>query len=133
MNAAEIGVTAQDGVVSLTGVVDSYAKKMEAENAAKKVIGVKALVEKIEVNFPSSWSKTNVEIANEVLSALKSNWSIPNDKVTVKVEDGWVTLEGELHWNYQRESAKNAVNHLTGVKGIINNIKIKSESHDAIE
>lgn len=129
--AAEVGVTAKDGVVSLTGVADSYAKKMEAENAAKKVIGVKALVEKIEVKFPNTWSKTNVEIANEVLAALKSNWSVPKDKVTVKVEDGWVTLEGELPWNYQREAAKNAINYLTSVKGVSN--KIKSESYNAIE
>jgi osmotically-inducible protein OsmY len=133
LNAAEIGVTAKDGVVSLTGVVDSYAKKLEAECAAKKVIGVKALVEKIEVKLPSSWSKTNVEIANEVLAALKSNWSVPKDKVTVKVEDGWVTLEGELPWNFQKEAAKSAVNYLTGVKGVTNNINIKSDSHDAIE
>jgi osmotically-inducible protein OsmY len=133
LNAAEIGVTAKDGVVSLTGVVDSYAKKMEAENAAKKVIGVKALVEKIEVKFSNSWTKTNAEIANEVLSALKSNWLVPKDKVTVKVEDAWVTLEGELPWNYQKEAAKTAVHYLTGVKGVSNNIKIKSESHDAIE
>jgi osmotically-inducible protein OsmY len=133
LNAAEIGVTAKDGVVSLTGVVDSYAKKLEAENATKKVIGVKALVEKIEVKFPSSWSKTDVEIANEVLVALKANWSVPNDKVTVKVEDGWVTLGGELYWNYQKNAAKNAINYLSGVKGVSNNIKIKSESHDAIE
>jgi osmotically-inducible protein OsmY len=133
LNAAEIGVTAKDGVVSLTGVVDSYTKKTEAENAAKKVIGVKAVVEKIEVKFPSTWSKTNAEIANEVLTALKSNWSVPNDKITVKVEDGWVTLEGELPWNYQREAAKNAINYLTYVKGVTNNITIKPESHDVIE
>ncbi|NVN94941.1 MAG: BON domain-containing protein [Bacteroidetes bacterium] len=133
LNAAEIGVTAKDGVVSLTGVVDSYAKKMEAENAARKVIGVKALVEKIEVKFPASWTKTNLEIANEVLAALKANWSVPNDKVSVKVEDGWVTLEGELSWNYQKEAAKTAINYLSGVKGVTNNIKIKSEVHDAIE
>ncbi|MEO6883907.1 MAG: BON domain-containing protein [Bacteroidia bacterium] len=133
LNAAEIGVTAKDGVVSLTRVVDSYVKKMEAENAAKKVIGVKALVEKIEVKFPSAWTRTNNEIAKEVLSALKSNWTLPNDKLTVIVEDGWVTLEGELPWNYQREAAKNAVNYLSGVKGVTNNIKIKSESHDVID
>ncbi|WP_231891038.1 BON domain-containing protein [Flavobacterium succinicans] len=133
LNAAEIGVTAKDGVISLTGVVDSYAKKVEAENAAKKVIGVKALVEKIDVKFPSSFVKTSLEIANEVLAALKSNWSVPEDKVTVKVEDGWVTLEGELPWNYQKEAAKSAIIYLAGVKGVTNNIKIKSESHDAIE
>ncbi len=133
MNAAEIGVTAKDGVVSLTGVVDSYAKKLEAENAAKKVIGVRALVEKIEVELPSSWIKTDVEIANEVLNALKSNWSVPKDKVTVKIEDGWVTLEGELPWNYQKDAAKSAVNYLSSVRGVTNNINIKSESHDMIE
>jgi len=133
LNAAEIGVTAKDGVISLTGVVDSYIKKMEAENAAKKVIGVKAVVEKIEVKFANSFTKTNLEIANEVLSALKSDWSIPNDKVTVKVENGWVTLEGELPWNYQKDAAKSAVSQLTGVKGVSNEIKIKSETHDAIE
>ena len=133
LHAAEIGVTAKDGVVSLTGDVDSYAKKLEAENAAKKVIGVTALVERIEVKFPSSWVKTNGEIATEVVTALKSNWSVPQEKVTVKVEDGWVTLEGELPWNYQKEAARNAVKFLTGVKGVINNITIKSESHDEIE
>ncbi len=133
LSAAEIGVTAKDGVVSLTGVVDSYAKKMEAEKAAKKVIGVKALVEKIEVKFPNSWNKSDAEIANEVLAALKSNWTVPNDKVTVMVEDGWITLEGELSWNYQKEAAKIAVHYLAGVKGVTNNIKIKSEHHDAIE
>lgn len=133
LHAAEIGVTAKDGIVSLTGVVDSYAKKMEAEAATKKVIGVKALVESIEVKFPSSWSKTNAEIATEVLNSLSANWSVPKDKVTVKVEDGWVTLEGELTWNYQKEAAKNAINYLTGVKGVTNNIKIKSESKEVIE
>ena len=133
LNAAEIGVTAKDGVVSLTGVVDSYAKKMEAENAAKKVIGVKALIESIEVRFPNSWSKSNGEIVIEVLKALKNNYSFPDDKVTVKVEDGWVTLEGELPWNYQKEEAKGCVNYLRGVKGVTNNIVIKAETHDTIE
>lgn len=133
LKAAEIGVTAKDGVVSLSGVVDSYAKKLEAESAAKKVNGVKALVEKIEVKFPNSWSKTNAEIANAALTALNSNWSVPKNKVTVKVEDGWITLEGELPWNYQKDAAKNSVNYLIGVRGVTNNIKIKSESHDAIE
>ncbi len=133
LNAAEIGVTAKDGVVSLTGTVDSYAKKLQAENAAKKVIGVKALVENIEVKFASNWTKTNLEIANEVIAALKSNWSVPNDKVTVKVEDGWVTLGGELPWNYQKEAAKNAVHFLSGVKGVTNNITIKADITGAIE
>lgn len=133
LNAAEVGVTAKDGIITLTGIVDSYAKKMEVENAAKKVMGVKAIVEKIEVKFSSSWTKTNAEIANEILTSLRANYSVPADKVKVKVEDGWVTLDGELSWNYQKEAAKNAVTFLTGVKGVTNNIKIKSEILDQIE
>ncbi|MFZ1040861.1 MAG: BON domain-containing protein [Anaerolineales bacterium] len=133
LNAAEIGVTAKDGVVSLTGVVDSYSKKLEAENAAKNVAGVKAVVEKIEIKFSSAWNKSNADIANEVITALKSNWVVPKDKVKIKVEDGWITLDGELPWNYQREAAKNAINYLSGVKGVTNNIKIKPETHDEIE
>ncbi|MCC7296890.1 MAG: BON domain-containing protein [Bacteroidia bacterium] len=133
LNAAEIGVTAKDGIVSLTGVVDSYAKKLEAESATKKVIGVRALVENIEVQSPSRWTKTDVEVAKEALTALKSSYSVPDDKVTVTVENGTVTLDGELPWNYQREAAKSAVDYLNGVKSVKNNIKIKSEIHDAIE
>jgi osmotically-inducible protein OsmY len=133
LHAAEIGVTAKDGIVSLTGTVDSYNKKLEAENATKRVIGVKALVEKIEVKYPNSWQKTNIEIAEEALTALNSNWSVPKDKVTVKVENSWITLEGELPWNFQKEAAKTAVNHLLGVKGVTNNILIKAENHDEIE
>lgn len=133
LNAAEIGVTAKDGVVSLTGVVDSYAKKLEPENATKRVIGVRALVENIDVQIPNSWTKTDAEVANEALTALKSSYSVPNDKVTVKVEKGSVTLEGELPWNYQREAAKSAIDYLIGVKHVTNNIKIKSETQDAIE
>lgn len=133
LNAAEIGVTAKEGVVTLTGEVDCYAKKTEAENAAKKVKGVKAIVEQIKVKFGIFWSKTNEEIASEVITALKTNWSVPKDKITIKVENGWVTLDGEVTWNYQREAAKNTVRYLTGVKGITDNIKIKPEKEDAIE
>jgi osmotically-inducible protein OsmY len=133
LHAAEIGVTAKDGVVSLTGVVDSYSKKTEAEEAAKNVAGVTALVEKIEVRYPSSYSKTNGEIATEVLNALKARWDVPSDKIKVKVEAGWVTLTGELGWNYQKEAAKDAIGSLMGVTGVTNNITIKSESMESIE
>lgn len=133
LNAAEIGVTAKDGVVTLTGIVDSYAKKLEAESAAKNVTGVRAVAEEIEIKFSSSYSKNDTEIANEVLNAWKWNWEIPNDKIKVKVEKGWVTLEGELTWNYQKEAAKRVITNLMGVKGVSNNITIKSETHDAVE
>jgi osmotically-inducible protein OsmY len=133
LNAAEIGVTARNGVITLTGVVDSYSKKTEAENAAKNVTGVKAVAETIEVNYGSSFRKNDTEIANEVLNAFKWNWEVPADKIKVKVESGWVTLEGELEWHYQKEAAKKAVAHLMGVKGVSNNITIKSETRDAVE
>ncbi len=133
LNAAEIGVTAKDGVVSLTGVVDSYAKKTQAEDAAKNVAGVTALVEKIEVKYPSSYSKTNAEIATEVLTALKARWDVPSAKIKVKVEAGWITLTGEAGWNFQREAAEDAIESLMGVTGVTNNIAIKSESMESIE
>jgi len=133
MNAAEIGVTAKDGIITLTGVVDSFAKKSEAEDAAKKVAGVKAVVEKIEIDF-GHWGKTtDNEIATEVVNAFKWNWQVPSDKVEARVEQGWVTLNGEFQWNYQRDAAKKAIKDLVGVKGVSNNITIKSETHDAIE
>ena len=134
LNAAEIGVTVKDGVVTLTGTVNSFAKKAEAEDAAKSVAGVNAVVEKIELKFGADWTKRDDnEIANEVLNAIKWHWDIPNDKIKVKVEKGRVTLDGELHWNFQREAAKDAVKNLLGVTGVSNNITIKAESHDKIE
>jgi osmotically-inducible protein OsmY len=133
LHAAEIGVTAIDGVITLSGTVDSFAKKLEAETAAKKVLGVKAIVETILIQLPNSIVKSNGDIAADVLFALNSNWSIPKNKITIKVEYGWVTLEGELPWNYQRDAAKNAINYLIGVKGISNNIVVKAESKDTIE
>ena len=133
LNAAEIGVTVKDGLVTLTGTVDNYSKKLQAECAAKNVAGVKAVVEKIEINYGSWGTTTDTDIAKEILSALKWNFEVPNDKVKVKVENGWVTLDGELPWNYQREAAKNAVHKLNGVKGVTNNIKIKPDLEDAIE
>jgi osmotically-inducible protein OsmY len=133
LNAAEIGVIAKDGVVTLSGTVDSYAKKIEAEDAAKNVLGVKAVVEKIEIQFASTWKKTDTEVATEVINAINANWAVDKDKVAIKVEDGWVTLEGELHWNYQKESAKKCISTLAGVKGVMNYIKIKPETGDEIE
>jgi osmotically-inducible protein OsmY len=132
MHAAEIGVTVKDGIVTLSGIVDAYFKKTEAENVAKSVAGVKAVVENITIKY-NDFLKNDNDIANEILKALSNNWSVPKDVIKVKVEDGWVTLDGELPWNYQRDAAKSAVNYLMGVKGITNNIKIKSEVSDAVE
>lgn len=133
LHAAEIGVTAIDGIVTLTGTVDSYAKKSEAEEAAKKVSGLKALVEKIQIKFSGTWKKDDNELATEIIDALKWNWEIPSEDITVKVENGWIRLYGEVQWNFQREAAKNAVKHLKGVLGVTNDITIKTETTDAIE
>ncbi|EJL69446.1 BON domain-containing protein [Chryseobacterium populi] len=133
LHATEIGVIAKDGVVSLTGVVDHYAKKIEAENVAKKVIGVRVLVENIIVKSPDSLSKTDDEIATEILKVFNSNALIPENKIKVIVENGQVTLEGEVPCDYQREITKNAIRYLPGVKGISNHIKIRSEIIDDIK
>ena len=134
LRSAEIGVSAKDGVITLSGSVDSYAKKSEAEDAAKKVVGVKAVVEKIEVKYASTWAKKDDgDVAAEIVSAFKWNWEVPADKVKARVEKGWVTLEGEVEWNSQSDAATKAVRSLLGVTGVSNNIKIKSQTDDAIE
>ena len=134
LNATEIGVIVKDGVVTLTAVVDNYTKKSKAEEAAKNVAGVKVVVEKIEVKFSSTCGKKDDnEIADEVLNAFKWNWQVPNDKVKVKVENGSITLEGELEYNYQRDAAKDAVKNLLGVTGVSNNITLKSTPEEKVE
>ncbi|MBC7933821.1 MAG: BON domain-containing protein [Rhizobacter sp.] len=133
LNAAEIGVTVKDGIVTLNGVVNSYAKKLEAEQAAKNVAGVKVVVEKLEVSFGTMGVTPDGDIAAAIVNAFKWSSRVPDDKVKVKVENGYVTLDGELNWNSQRQAAKDAVKNLLGVKYVTNNITIQSESRDAIE
>lgn len=134
LHAAEIGVIVKDGVVTLTGTVDSYAKKLEAENATKKVAGVQALVEKIEIKHVNSSSKLDdSEIAHNITQALKWNLEVPKEKVRVKVENGWITLEGELQWKYQSDCVISSIKNLLGVTGISNKIKIKPSTEEVIE
>ena len=132
LHAAEIGVTAKDGVITLTGVVDNYAKKSEAEDAAKNVAGVKAVVEKIEIKFASD-KKNDNEIADDIITIYKWNIGIPKDKIKIKVERGWVTLEGEISLYYQKESAKSLIRNIEGVTGVTNNIRLESVTNDKIE
>jgi osmotically-inducible protein OsmY len=133
LHAAEIGVSVADGIVTLSGLVDNWTKRTEAENAAKSVKGVKAVVEQITVQLPGSSVRTDQDIAALVVKALEQNLSVPAHKIKVTVETGWVYLEGELEWNYQREAAKRAVDDVPGIKAIMNNITIKSEAHDRLE
>jgi osmotically-inducible protein OsmY len=134
LKAAEIGVTAKDGIITLSGSVDSYAKKSEAEDAAKTVAGVKAVVEQIEIKtFSSLDNRDDNDLANEVLNAYKTNWEIPEDRIKIKVENGWITLEGNVQWNYQKEAAGRLIKKLTGIRGVSNRITIKSDNNDKIE
>ena len=133
LHAAEIGVTAQNGIVTLTGTVNSYAKKMEAEAAAKNVAGVNILVEKITIEYSGASTHTDNDVAREIMAAFKWNWEVPSDVVKVSVENGWVTLEGTMEWNYQKEAAQKAVKHLAGVKGVTNLIEINSSIKDHVE
>lgn len=133
LHAAEIGVIAKNGIITLTGTVDNYYKKMEAENATKKVNGVKAIVEKIEIKPVNSKSINDNNIAEKILNVFKSDFSIPDEKIKLKVEKGWVTLEGNVNWNYQKEAAKNAVVDLIGVRGVTNNIMTLTNRNDAVK
>ncbi len=127
LKKAKIDVLVDDGKVSLSGSVDHFEKKSLAENATKSVTGVKAVYENIEIKFPVKTDiKNDAEILKQVLNGLHLNWEVPNNKVMVTVLAGWVTLEGELEWNHQKNAAKSAANNQLGVKGVTNNINIKS-------
>jgi osmotically-inducible protein OsmY len=118
-------VAVKDGIVTLTGHVNSYAEKMAAARAAMRVAGVKAVVNELEVGLLPADERTDEEIARSVANALTWNPSVPRDRVKAQVSKGWVTLEGTVGWNYQREAAERAVRHLRGVKGVINRIIIQ--------
>jgi len=126
IDETQIGVVVKDGIVTLSGTVDSYVKKREAENAAKSVIGVKAVAEDIEVKYGNSFKKSDTEIAAAAVNALKWNISVPENKIDVKVEDGWIYLTGEVMWDFEKNAAKKAVENLPSVKYVVNNITLKN-------
>ena len=123
----EIGVAVKDGVVMLTGWVDSYLKKMAAEEDAYRVPGVKAVVNDIEVRLPGSAERTDVDLAKAVLDALKWDAGVPTDKIQVTVDHGWVTLRGEVEYYFQKRDAERAVERLSGVRGVTNLLVVKSQ------
>jgi osmotically-inducible protein OsmY len=131
----QIGVIVEDGVVTLSGVVNEYSKKAAANKVAKSVVGVKAVAEDIEVKYGDKFKKTDKEIAKAAVNALEWNASVPKEKVMVFVEDGYIYLTGEVVWDYQRNAAKRTLQNLLGVKGVINNIEIgpKVEPHNVEE
>jgi len=125
VTAANIGVTAKSGVVSLTGHVKSYVEKYAAETAARRVKGVKAVAEELEVRLPSDIERDDADIAEAALDRLAWDVSVPDDTVKVKVEKGLITLTGEVDWHYQKEAAKHDVGGLYGVVDVVNLIAIK--------
>jgi osmotically-inducible protein OsmY len=120
----EIGVMVKDGVVTLTGYVDSYTKKWAAEERAQRVRGVKAIANEIEVRLPGSSERTDADIAAAAVRALEWNAFVPDGSVKVTVSKGWVTLDGQVEWQFQRDAAERAVRNLIGVKGVSNLIRV---------
>src|SRR3569833_1352040 len=122
--ASEIGVSVKDGIVTLSGQVDSYLKKLHAEKAARNVKGVKALAEDIAVRVFPTGQKTDAEIATAAFNALKWHSAVRDDKIHISVEEGVVKLDGQVEWEYQREAARIAVANLNGVRKVLNLITI---------
>ena len=121
----EIGVVVKDGVVTLTGWVDSFTKRWAAEEAAHRVRGVKAVANEIEVRLPGAAERTDTDIAAAAVQALRSDVFVPADKIDVTVSKGFVTLRGTLDWQFQKEDAEKALRRLPGVKGVLNAITVK--------
>jgi osmotically-inducible protein OsmY len=125
VNAAHIGVEVTNGVVTLAGHVTNYAEKLNAERAAQRVAGVKALAVEMDVKLAGTSKRNDAELASSAEAALQSaTYFSPND-IKVKVEDGWITLSGEVEWDYQRQSSVAAVRHLLGVTGVSDKIALK--------
>lgn len=125
LDASDIGISVDEGVVTLRGNVASYAEKVTAERVALRVYGVKAMANDLAVHLVSGFERTDTEIAQAAVAALKWNTMVPSDRVTVTINNGWLALNGTLDWQYQKDAAARAVRDLTGVKGVTNNIIVK--------
>lgn len=124
LTASEIGVSVKNSVVTLSGYVNSYSKKLAAENAAKRVKGVRAVAEDIEIRLGMDGRRNDTEIAQAALNALKWNTNVPDERIKLKVENGWVNMEGDVDWQFQKSTAENAISNISGVRGIRNLITI---------
>ncbi len=125
VTAAHVGVTADNGVVTLTGHVPSYLEKSAAEQAAARVRGVKAIAEEIEVRLPVQTERSDEDIARAAVDRIAWEVSIPADAVKIKVQQGWITLTGEVDWHYQRDAAESVIRGLRGVVGISNETTVR--------
>lgn len=125
VNAAHIGITAESGMVTLTGHVGSYAEKLAAERVVQRVKGVRAIVQNLEVRLPSDRKTDDEDIALRALNVISWDTTLPGDEITVHVQKGWITLTGEVEWQFQKQGAEHAVRRLTGVLGVYNWITVK--------
>jgi osmotically-inducible protein OsmY len=132
VNAAAIGVAVKEGIVTLTGRAATYAEKYAAARAAARVGGVKAVANELEVGLLPADRRSDEEIARSVANALAWNTSVPPERVKAQVSQDWVTLEGTVEWQFQKEAAERAVRPLRGVKGITNNIVVKPAVSTAV-
>lgn len=125
-DSRKIGVAVKDGVVTLSGHVNNFPDRLAAQKATLSVIGVKAIANEIEINLPLDAKRSDTDIASAAMIALKSNISVPSDKVKITVQDGWISLTGKVDWWYQKNAAEMAVHYLRGVRGVSNNLTISA-------
>jgi osmotically-inducible protein OsmY len=128
LDSTDIAVSVKKGVVSLTGFVKSYLDRYEAEAAAKRVAGVVGVANDIEVRLPSVDERPDPDIARDAVSSLKTQLPFSSEHIKVIVKNGWVTLEGQVEWQYQKNTAESAVRRIKGVKGVINSILLKPQA-----
>lgn len=131
VDPSNIGVALKDGVVALSGVVKSYSEKLEAEYAVKRVAGVVGVANDLEVRLPGIDERQDPDIARDAIAALKNQFPFSAEHIKVAVEDGWVTLEGEVEWNYARSGVRKAVRRIQGVKGVSNLIEVKPQGAES--
>lgn len=125
IDSGNIGVAVKDEIVTLSGHVPSYAQKRAAERAALRVAGVRGVANEIDVQLPAAHERTDSDLARAAVQALEWSTQVPDDTVKVKVENGWLTLDGTVDWNYQRKQAERAVRTLIGVRGVSNLIQVR--------
>src|SRR5438874_736901 len=131
LDATDIAVSVKGGVVTLAGFVKSYTDKYQAEAAAKRVAGVRAVANDIEVRMPSVDERPDPDIARDAVAAIKSQLPISSEHIKIVVKNGWVTLEGQVEWQYQRSTAENSVRRIKGIKGVSNLIQLKPHAQPA--
>ena len=124
LDESQISVTVKDGIVTLAGQVPSYRDKLTAERTTKRVYGVRGVADELHVAIPTAEQRTDADIAASILDTLRWNSSVPDESISITVDHGWVNLEGAVDWEYQKAAAGNAIRDLTGVRGVVNSIKV---------